>query len=1608
MLLSTCAQDVWLFHSLTGSQWGDTTAINRFSSRNGRWERLPDAPFSPRADMLHHFVIDSQYVALYWAPPAERIVLLVIGGETGYACGNRHLGVCENDVWQLSIVRPPGNNKGGGVLELGLSFEWQRGRNRSGGEAVGRLPFTPRCGMAPLFEPRVDYEMHRISSVGGGQLSYKDTQQCTAPIVYSSEVWRAVWPYDAPNKQWRRVSDLPFSPRRSMQLEDAIVTNDEEYGMDFRDKAFTLAGGITYSAHRFDAVLNRSVTTRAEVHADAWTCNTDLEEGECDWRFTYPHGNLSQPGVAAPSGSLPVPVAFGASAAYPMGHSQANTRMGGAAPEAAMQAWRRMRLRVDEAQANSVRWRSEYNVSLMQQPNAFASQSLAPQPTLGELNVARYQLPLSYVVDEAELSSSTSAFSLGSDLLLTYTKPYWLSGLQPTFTSVESGVVTARRLGHATAGTWDSTIVSGGRSGDTYSSEWVSYQEAQCWWPEDPSYFGTLGAIRFVSLVTSGDRLFNYVRFWLAPGERALGDGFYVRADTLGAFHAADPVEVDCAAGWHFEPPLLPAADTAVLTCAATSEWVDVQLGGVRRCVRDREDCAWPLVDAGYSACVEPLPVLRSVAVYTSELNDARYENGQAASTDAVTVSGVYPSPISPRQLVLRGEWLTEPLDVTVGGHACTAQQLRNVSRHCSVSSTGETACQSYGQAVVCELEEASLGVRQSVVLTTGQGVRRRSISSIRLGEGVSGREVVTVSLAEPRVMLLRAQPETSCDPVSPDAPWRLTGCAMDGPLRVLVCSAGLELVYSRTGHFARATVAYAGAQVKAVGWEEADKGYVCGEFKLNGRAGVTASIALTSLTASGQLVQTNANQNHNASTAATIGFRMCEPGHKVEATVTDGVSTERCVTCPPGTSTMNTTGQSSCQPCTPGTYSNTSGAVDCLPCPVNSVSSTPGATSCDVCSGNRWQAHERQSQCVACKVGEFRVLAAAAAAPTSATNTSLSPAYSCAPCPAGAACDVEEGVLVAQAGSFLLIDQAVGVVSAVPCGEQACVSDAEACSVTEAGVDGTDDGMEQPAAQRDGPTPIVQRVTSSGLSVVNCCGAHRVRSSLSAVEPYVNVLCAECEAGYTELGGECVQCASTNWPALLGLLVAAFVLVWALHRLSSDRLSSATVPILAYAVQMSLLFQSARQLPSVLQLLQLDLLSQTRQCVLPLSGMGKLLARLLSPLLFVQLLGVLLLLQLSMRWAVERLPSNSTLLRRAYGVLFGIKQDMVAAVDGEAAAADQSTVDGVSAASSSRAKQLSERLLSDGERKADERKEQQQQEDDMSKSTAAAAAATTSFATTASLRPHRLPSSRAVLLSYRRTALRLLLYSYNAVCTACLAALDARAVGEYGWRLQQYASIDTAARQYTAVRPLFVALLVFPVLSGPVLLLAWLAWQRRQQLCGRQAGDKQQADGVEAAETASETVQPAAAGTVGAMLTASFRHGCWPMGAVMVARRLLLILILTFAGSGLWAWASMANTLVMFLHVLLWPYVRRADNALEAVGLLSLSLQTMLLAVPDESSSLHIWLWLLLLAPVAALFGLSVSERWQQQKLGKASERTPEAHAADVQKWAAGEKAGR
>ena len=182
-------------------------------------------------------------------------------------------------------------------------------------------------------------------------------------------------------------------------------------------------------------------------------------------------------------------------------------------------------------------------------------------------------------------------------------------------------------------GTWDTAIMSGGRSSDTYSSEWISYEAAQCWWPEDPSYMAELGAVRFVSFAATTWSHATYKSYWRAPGQLAER---LVNATELGAFRAADPIEATCAAGWHWQPPLPHSDAAAVLTCSANSQWVDVSIGGTRRCVRDRLDCPAPLVDAGYGECSDPLPTLESAVVYNAYLLDPI---GRAVNVDAVTVT---------------------------------------------------------------------------------------------------------------------------------------------------------------------------------------------------------------------------------------------------------------------------------------------------------------------------------------------------------------------------------------------------------------------------------------------------------------------------------------------------------------------------------------------------------------------------------------------------------------------------------------------------------------------------------------------------------------------------------------------------------------------------------------------------------------------------------------------------------------------------------------------------------------------------------------------------------------------------------------------------------
>ena len=86
--------------------------------------------------------------------------------------------------------------------------------------------------------------------------------------------------------------------------------------------------------------------------------------------------------------------------------------------------------------------------------------------------------------------------------------------------------------------------------------------------------------------------------------------------------------------GYHREVPawlaLRAALDQAQakLTCSANSLWVDAQLGGVRRCVRDRL-CPPPLVDEGYTE--QPSLVIEDV-VFGTEVHSLR-SSGRSRSS---------------------------------------------------------------------------------------------------------------------------------------------------------------------------------------------------------------------------------------------------------------------------------------------------------------------------------------------------------------------------------------------------------------------------------------------------------------------------------------------------------------------------------------------------------------------------------------------------------------------------------------------------------------------------------------------------------------------------------------------------------------------------------------------------------------------------------------------------------------------------------------------------------------------------------------------------------------------------------------------------------------
>ena len=1626
---------VWLYHSLTGSRWDDVNALNRYNSRNGRWYRLADAPFTGRAYMAHH-IVRWPILSSNRAPPttANCTVLLVFGGETRYACNNRRLGVCSSEIWQLAICRlnrtmgdkwdeqDADSQSWERVDELGLTFHWRR--------FEWDLPQPARCDFIPIFERRqtVGLYFNLITAVGGGQLSYNDTT-CQADIVTLSDLWFGLWPDYYDGGRWFPSAPLPFSPRRSAVLDDALVSTDELFGEDESpvDKSVSVAGGIRYLSHRYDPLSNRSFITAAELYADVWSCSLFFPSRNpyrmaCDWHYSYPGGRADITDSPAPSGSLPVPLTSAASVLFPTGRDLLNMRIGGATSAESIERLAQLRIDNQTLPGSAVSVRLPLPpVSLLRQPAAYRSKALPRSGAvlMSDMTAARHHLPLAFLLLEDELEGVNSSFHTGTDLLLSHTLAYqqghakalfttWDDGLPQRSAPSDSPSVSAprapvaagggvvgstrplhvdfplRRLDHSMASTWDSAVISGGRSGGVYYNDWYTFEASVCFWPDDPSYWQQLGAMEYRGELQQ--LAASYRRYWRAPNQTAVGDEHMLSAADTAMFRTGVEIEAACAAGWHFHPPL--AADVAVLTCAANSLWLDVELGAVRRCVRDELRCEPPLVDAGYTVCVDPLPVVDSIQVVTAVAawRDQPVSSNAATvvsvpAAEAVEVSGEL-------LLVVNGQWITEPVAIDVGGAMCLQPSLRNVSYHCSSS-----GCVDYARSVVCLLSR-DIGVGELVSVSTGRGSRAVTLSSIRFSPSAEGRVPLTVSGDEPEVVSL-AVADGACQFSRTSANQSsLVQCSNQrGPLRVEVC--GVNFAHRSSASTGAITafvnVTVAGEQVACDDWHvtyaaygacnDGNKDNTLGCYKelLCGHCSVKPvmsklelPVAVWSHWPTGALLS-NSRQQADPVIRPSIQFSSCANGSYLS--INTSSDTEQCLQCEPGYYSPDR-GAQQCIPCWPGSFSSHRGSANCTSCTAGTHSPVTGASTCVACNLSSWQSSPGQVSCSTCDGGLYRSLPSSRPLsepspfplPSPAVNSSSAvdagATYgSCLLCPAGAEC-FSNGSIFAAAGFYLTItNRPLGVIGSLLCSTTSCAG---------------------PAAARTNLSlaQSVRQVEATGLTIVNYCGAHR---RLDAD----NSMCAECVEDYSEVRGVCIYCPSPSYGWLLAVLLLAWLLVYALHRSMLQLSSSSTIPILVYFVQMSALFLPGN-LFAPLNLVNLQLFSGVSphsMCVLPVDGLGAFIGRIVSPLVVFLLLASTLALQLSLRrllscGCVRRPPW----LKRAYRALFpslDAASPSLFRVAPPLLDAAQPVLD-----------QLKQPLLELSQSAADEAK--------VDDAAAVAAAAPPRLSVdVGDMQPHdvvgvdvahsgvafsgdvlsdELP---VILRGYRRTLLRLLVFSYNSFATASLSFFHTRQVGEEDERrLWEYPAVSPTSDGYLALRPFMAVLVALLVAVIPLLAVLLYYFNRREQqrLTKLRTSVAEDASAVESVAPQSVLVE---------VMIGTFRPSHWPLAVMVLLRRLLLTAIATFVVTASYVWLTAVNTSLLVLHISTWPYRDEFDNRVEALTLTLLVLETTLLSdwlsnaliSSPVTASRSALLWLLLALPFVVVLAGSVQSLYRRAR---------------------------
>ena len=1555
------------------------------------WTRLPDAPFSPRSDIQTREP-DPSGVEVAEEDP----VIQLIGGQTSHACGLWELGMCDDEVWQLHVTM---DDHGQPVIR------WSP-------QPVFRLPFSTRCQPAVVTATSLVLRVAQPDYYGrlfvlGGQLSYNDST-CASPPVTVNEVWGAgvSWSNGSLLTSWLRQVDAPFSPRRF----GSSCHSDAAY----RAAPCYLSGGIRYTGLR-RVSEGRARLAAADLSAEVWTCwpnTTAPQPWSCEWSLT---------GVGEPTWyqSLAVPSAGGVDG------MQANVwglildlragdlrAFGGWKSESAIQRWLNTRPRwAQSAFPAAIDWSEvRVNMTLLRNP----AQLLEPRPASLMVDVLRQGQPVNASLSEAELNDPEGMYALGSawtsiampgqyvfaSFTTLHHQPHSIA-LSPAESTwfvpqAASSLNTSRPhfrfslLRHSHRTTFlpifplqttateylAHTSLSGGQSGSTYFNDWMTSQRSRCLPPMDPSYLDALGPMR------------------LGPqdGPGSAANNFYAG----GSFDVtwANGLSVACVDGFHFEPPSLDSE--ILLVCAPNAMWMDASIFSMRRCVRDKLRCAYPLADLGGLYCEPELPLIQEVrATYTDGSGAVR----SATNVDVVTLSDV---PLSAAvQLTVYGNAFFEPVRVQLAGVDCVEPALLeggtasyNVTTASGSGGSTSTALvtSAYGRIISCTLREV-YGMALEVSVISGQ------VEEVTEVDPRVDHQFATISSMAPAPTRIASD---DCR-TAPDQPLTLLDCPVTRLFNVTVCgstaSTGIReraaelttLLGSSTYQLVLSCTAY-GEERSVVATESCAR-----------------CLAYPRLTTAQLIVQRRRLGLVSAQSPLLV-FGQCPAGSSSDyVALSSGNATSVCSLCPAGSSTAGAVGAPSCSLCPAGSFSNVSGSASCRPCSPGTFAPSVNATRCTACTPNSYTNASSQTRCESCTLDTYIVYEGGAGGGGEERGV----AAQCRQCPDAAHCR-EDGVVAAGAGSYLLIDQQLGTVASLPCSQLACTGAAVAA----------DGSMGQCSATTIASTSSPELVQRSGLSVLQCCAAGRwpayvagdpaqyADSTAMTSSQGRNVLCAVCLPLHTSLAGRCVPCSSANVAALLGVVVLAFVLVYLIHRTPHDWSGSATLLIVANFLQLAAVFLQSDSMPQLMSLINLSLLgdhhtrgqgsatdmgtgtsagtgsSDDQQsvgfaavCVAPMDDAQRIALALASPAIAIAMVGVLATLQLALGRALTACQRRRREEERRRGG-GGVDGEFPANANRVAYARAERVYRWLCVPSYPQTLPRILPALFTPLTSPSTPREQEELADPQHKPS-----------------PHLLSPSAmqddpegdgdqpapALWLLYLRTMVRLLQLSYTGLTVLTLSFFHLQDVGQYGQRVVDYPALSPDSAEYGRLMPVMTVVLLVVVCGFPALMAVFLLVEHRRRAPHApnrvQDGEVDEFVAYLPLHVVPPTLFQQACAAVYVQLTVMFRPSCWWMAPFLLARRLALVALLTSVRSSrVWLLLSALNYCLLSAHVQVQPYARSRDNALETLALLSLSVQTSLLSLyppPYMSTALFTAFNALVLGPLLPPLLVLIARGW-------------------------------